>query len=108
MAGREVYQVVGNISDAINSLLQQTGYTIDDIDWFVPHQANRRIIDGVARKIELPPEKPLSPLTATPTPPLHFRLALYAAVEGQIKAGDMVMTEAMGGGLTWGANLIRW
>ena len=111
MAGREVYRhAVGNISDAINSLLQQTGYTIDDIDWFVPHQANRRIIDGVARKIGLPPEKTIITIDRhANTSAASIPLALHAAVEaGQIKAGDMVMTEAMGGGLTWGANLIRW
>ncbi len=111
MAGREVYRhAVGNISDAINSLLQQTGYTIDDIDWFVPHQANRRIIDGVAHKIGLPPEKTIITIDRhANTSAASIPLALHAAVEaGQIKAGDMVMTEAMGGGLTWGANLIRW
>ena len=110
MAGREVYRhAVGNISDAINSLLQQTGYTIDDIDWFVPHQANRRIIDGVARKIGLPPEKTIITIDRhANTSAASIPLALHAAVEaGQIKAGDMVMTGAMGGGLTWGASLIR-
>ena len=90
--------------------MQQTGYTIDDIDWFVPHQANRRIIDGVARKIGLPPEKTIITIDRhANTSAASIPLALHAAVEaGQIKAGDMVMTEAMGGGLTWGANLIRW
>ena len=111
MAGREVYRhAVGNISDAINSLLRQTGYSIDDIDWFVPHQANRRIIDGVARRIGLPPEKTIITIDRhANTSAASIPLALHTAVEaGQIKPGDMVMTEAMGGGLTWGANLIRW
>ena len=81
-----------------------------DIDWFVPHQANKRIIDGVARKIGLPAEKTILTVDHhANTSAASIPLALNEAVQnGQINAGDLVMTEAMGGGLSWGANLIRW
>ncbi len=111
MEGREVYRhAVGNISDAIESLLASSGYQIADIDWFVPHQANRRIIEGVAKKIGLPPEKTIITVDQhANTSAASIPLALDAAVrDGRIKSGDLVMLEAMGGGLSWGANLLRW
>jgi 3-oxoacyl-[acyl-carrier-protein] synthase-3 len=111
MQGREVYRhAVGNISDAILSLLAQTGHRVDDIDWFVPHQANERIIKGVAKKIGLPPQKTVVTVGQhANTSSASIPLALHEAVrDGRIQPGDLVMLEAMGGGLSWGANLIRW
>jgi 3-oxoacyl-[acyl-carrier-protein] synthase-3 len=111
MQGREVYRhAVGNISDAINTLLQQSDMTIADVDWFVPHQANKRIIDGVAKKIGLPIEKTVVTIHQhANTSAASIPLALCQIVqESKVRSGDIVMLEAMGGGLTWGANLIRW
>jgi len=111
MQGREVYRhAVGNISDAINTLLQRTGMSIADVDWFVPHQANKRIIDGVAKKIGLPLEKTVVTIHQhANTSAASIPLALCQIVqEGKLRGGDIIMLEAMGGGLTWGANLIRW
>ncbi len=111
MQGREVYRhAVGNISDAINTLLERTKMTIADVDWFVPHQANKRIIDGVAKKIGLPIEKTVVTIHQhANTSAASIPLALCQIVrQGKVKPGDILMLEAMGGGLTWGANLIRW
>ena len=111
MQGREVYRhAVGNIAEAINSLLQRHELTVDDIDWFVPHQANKRIIDGVAKKIGLPPEKTVVTVqNHANTSAASIPLALHELVKsGRVSSGDLIMLEAMGGGLTWGANLIRW
>ena len=111
MQGREVYRhAVGNIAEAINSLLQRHELTVDDIDWFVPHQANKRIIDGVAKKIGLPPEKTVVTVhDHANTSAASIPLALHELVKsGRVASGDLIMLEAMGGGLTWGANLIRW
>ena len=92
------------------SLLDSSGHSVDDIDWFVPHQANERIINGVAKKIGLPPEKTVISVdqhanTSSASIPLALDLAVR---DGRIKSGDLVMLEAMGGGLSWGANLLRW
>ena len=111
MQGREVYRhAVGNIAEAINSLLQRHELTVDDIDWFVPHQANKRIIDGVAKKIGLPAEKTVVTVQShANTSAASIPLALHELVKsGRVSSGDLIMLEAMGGGLTWGANLIRW
>lgn len=111
MQGREVYRhAVTNIAEAVCTLLDMAELDVSEIDWFVPHQANRRIIDGVARKIGLPPEKTILTVDHhANTSAASIPLALSEAVQnGQIKPGDLVMTEAMGGGLSWGANLIRW
>jgi 3-oxoacyl-[acyl-carrier-protein] synthase-3 len=111
MQGREVYRhAVGNIAEAINSLLQRYELTVADIDWFVPHQANKRIIDGVAKKIGLPPEKTVVTVQDhANTSAASIPLALHELVKsGRVSSGDLIMLEAMGGGLTWGANLIRW
>ncbi len=98
------------ITDVVYSVLEQTGYTIDDLDWFVPHQANRRIIDGAGNKLGLNPEKVVVTVDHhANTSAASVPLALNAAVaDGRIKRGDLVMIEAMGGGFTWGASLIRW
>ena len=111
MQGREVYRhAVTNIAEAVCTLLEMAELEVGDIDWFVPHQANKRIIDGVARKIGLPSEKTILTVDHhANTSAASIPLALNEAVQnGQIKSGDLVMTEAMGGGLSWGANLIRW
>lgn len=111
MQGAEVFRhAVGKITDVIYAALDQAGYTVDDLDWFVPHQANRRIIDGAGAKLGLPPEKVVVTVeNHANTSAASVPLALSAAVaDGRIKQGDLVMIEAMGGGFTWGASLIRW
>ena len=111
MQGREVYRhAVGKIAEAISSLLRRHALTVDDIDWFVSHQANKRIIDGVAKKIGLPPEKTIVTVqNHANTSAASIPLALHELVKsGRVSSGDLIMLEAMGGGLTWGANLIRW
>jgi len=111
MQGREVYRhAVGNIAEAIESLLQKHNLTVDDIDWFVPHQANKRIIDGVAKKIGLPVEKTVVTVQKhANTSAASIPLALHDLVKsGRVASGDVLMLEAMGGGLTWGANLVIW
>ncbi|NMA99740.1 MAG: ketoacyl-ACP synthase III [Phyllobacteriaceae bacterium] len=111
MQGKEVFRhAVGKITDVVYSSLEQAGYTVDDLDWFVPHQANRRIIDGAGQKLGLPPEKVVVTVEHhANTSAASVPLALSVAVaDGRIKPGDLVMIEAMGGGFTWGASLIRW
>jgi 3-oxoacyl-[acyl-carrier-protein] synthase III len=111
MDGREVFRhAVGAISDAVEKALEQSGFRSEDIDWFVPHQANKRIIDGVARKLGLKPEQVVLTLDRhANTSAASIPLALADAVaDRRIKRGDLVMLEAMGGGFTWGATLIRW
>jgi 3-oxoacyl-[acyl-carrier-protein] synthase-3 len=111
MQGREVYRhAIGNIAEAIESLLQKHELTVADIDWFVPHQANKRIIDGVAKRIGLPIEKTVVTVqNHANTSAASIPLALHELVKsGRVASGDLIMLEAMGGGLTWGANLIRW
>lgn len=111
MEGREVFKhAVGMISDVVYDALDRSGLTVDDLDWFVPHQANKRIIDGVGHKLSLPAEKVIVTVdchanTSAASVPLALNVA---ATDGRIKAGDLVMIEAMGGGFTWGASLIRW
>jgi 3-oxoacyl-[acyl-carrier-protein] synthase-3 len=111
MQGPEVFRhAVGKITDVVYATLEQTGFTVADLDWFVPHQANRRIIDGAGAKLGLPPEKVVVTVDRhANTSAASVPLALSAAVsDGRIKTGDLVMLEAMGGGFTWGASLIRW
>jgi 3-oxoacyl-[acyl-carrier-protein] synthase-3 len=111
MDGREVFRyAVGAISEAVEGALEQSGFKSQDIDWFVPHQANKRIIDGVARKLGLAPEQVVLTLDRHGnTSAASIPLALADAVaDRRIKRGDLVMLEAMGGGFTWGATLIRW
>lgn len=111
MQGPEVFRhAVGKITDVVYATLEKTGYTVDDLDWFVPHQANRRIIDGAGAKLGLPPEKVVVTVdvhanTSAASVPLALSVA---SRDGRIKRGDLVMLEAMGGGFTWGASLIRW
>lgn len=111
MNGREVFRhAVTNISDVIEETLEEAGLTISDIDWFVPHQANERILLGTAKKIGLPFEKVIMTVAEHGnTSAASIPLALNHGVESEmIKKGDMVLLEAMGGGFTWGAVLVRW
>ena len=111
MEGREVFKyAVGMITDVIHTAFEATGTTAEELDWLVPHQANRRIIDGSAKKLGIAPEKVVITVDQHGnTSAASIPLALAAAVEdGRIKKGDLVMLEAMGGGFTWGAVLLRW
>jgi 3-oxoacyl-[acyl-carrier-protein] synthase III len=111
MEGRDVFKhAVANITDVIEDAFRATGYTADDIDWFVPHQANKRIIDGSAHKLGIAPEKVVMTVGQHGnTSAASIPLALGVAVaDGRIKRGDLVLLEAMGGGFTWGATLLRW
>lgn len=111
MIGKEVFKhAVGMITDVIIDAYQATGYNSEDLDWFVPHQANKRIIVASAEKLKIPLEKTV--LTVHKhgnTSAASIPLALDCAVkDGRIKEGHLVLLEAMGGGFTWGSTLIRW
>jgi len=111
MDGPEVFRhAVTNIAEVIDATLKKSGYLASDIDWFVPHQANKRILDGAARKLGLAPEKIVITVDKhANTSAASIPLALDAACrDGRIKKGDLVLMEAMGGGFTWGAVLVRW
>jgi 3-oxoacyl-[acyl-carrier-protein] synthase-3 len=111
MEGREVFKhAVVNLAEVVEEALAANGLTQADIDWLVPHQANKRIIDATARKLDLPPEKVvLTVQKHANTSAASIPLALAEAVsDGRIQPGDLVLLEAMGGGLTWGAALVRW
>jgi 3-oxoacyl-[acyl-carrier-protein] synthase-3 len=111
MEGRAVFKhAVAMVTDVIEDAFKATGYTADDIDWFVPHQANQRIIDDTAKKLGLAPEKVVITVAKHGnTSAASIPLALAVAVaDGRIKRGDLVMLEAMGGGFTWGSVLVRW
>jgi len=111
MEGREVFKhAVGMVTDVIKACFADAGVSAADIDWFVPHQANRRIIDASADKLGLAREKVVVTVDRHGnTSAASIPLALDVAVkDGRIKKGDLVMIEAMGGGFTWGAALIRW
>ena len=111
MNGREVFRhAVTNISDVIVDTLDAAGYSTDDVDWFVPHQANKRILDGTARKIGLASDKVVMTVDKhANTSAASIPLALNTAFEEQrLQEGHLVLMEAMGGGFTWGAVLARW
>jgi 3-oxoacyl-[acyl-carrier-protein] synthase-3 len=111
MEGKEVFKfAVGAVTGVITDVFSETGYTADDIDWFVPHQANKRIIDGSAVKLGIAPEKVVTTVDRHGnTSAASIPLALDVAVkDGRIKRGDLVLLEALGGGFTWGAALVRW
>jgi 3-oxoacyl-[acyl-carrier-protein] synthase III len=111
MEGRAVFKhAVAMVTDVIEDAFKANGYTAQDIDWFVPHQANKRIIDDTAKKLGLAPEKVVTTVDKHGnTSAASIPLALTVAVaDGRIKRGDLVMLEAMGGGFTWGAILLRW
>ncbi|WP_436641029.1 beta-ketoacyl-ACP synthase III [Microbaculum sp. FT89] len=111
MQGREVFRhAVGMVSDVIDGALSDAGMAAQDIDWFVPHQANKRIIDATARKFGWPEDKVVITVdkhgnTSAASIPLALDIARR---DGRVKKGQLVMLEAMGGGLTWGAALLRW
>jgi len=111
MQGREVFRhAVGMVSDVIDGALEDAGVDAGEIDWFVPHQANKRIIDATARKFGWPEEKVVVTVdkhgnTSAASIPLALDVAHR---DGRIREGHLVMLEAMGGGLTWGASLLRW
>ena len=109
--GPEVFRhAVTKIRQVITETLGKAGYEAADIDWFVPHQANKRILDGAARKLGLAPERVVITVDKhANTSAASIPLALTEAyTDGRIKSGDLVLLEAMGGGFTWGALLIRW
>jgi 3-oxoacyl-[acyl-carrier-protein] synthase-3 len=111
MEGREVFKhAVGMISDVINAAFAATGTTADDIDWFVPHQANQRIIDASAKKLGIADHKVVSTVDRHGnTSAASIPLALDVAVkDGRVRPGNLIMLEAMGGGFTWGSALLRW
>ena len=111
MEGREVFRfAVGMVADVIRDAFTATGTTADDLDWFVPHQANRRIITASADKLGIAPEKVVITVDRHGnTSAASIPLALDVAVkDGRIRQGDLVMIEAIGGGFTWGSALIRW
>jgi 3-oxoacyl-[acyl-carrier-protein] synthase-3 len=111
MQGKEVFKhAVTNIAAAIVASAEASHVPLDDIDWFVPHQANQRILDGTAKKLGIDPAKVISTVALHGnTSAASVPLALVTAVrDGRIERGDLVLLEAMGGGFTWGAALLRW
>ena len=111
MVGREVFKyAISAISDVIEDAFSATGFTSSDIDWFVPHQANIRIIDGSAKKFGIPDEKVIKTVALhgnTSAASIPLALAL-ASDDQRLKRGDLLLLEAMGGGFTWGSAILRW
>src|SRR3954466_8500333 len=111
MEGREVFKhAVGMITDVIVDAFEATGASAETIDWFVPHQANKRIIDASAHKLHIAPQKVVLTVdrhgnTSAASIPLALSVAVH---DGRIKRGNLVLLEAMGGGFTWGSALLRW
>lgn len=111
MQGKEVFRfAVTAMAEVIDETLKAHGLTVSEIDWFVPHQANRRILDGTARKLGIPRERVVMTLekhgnTSAASIPLALDVA---ARDGRLKKGDLILMEGMGGGFTWGAVLARW
>ncbi len=111
MEGKEVFRfAVGQVTGVVKDAFDATGLTAEDLDWFVPHQANRRIIDMSAQKLGIAPEKVVVTVqdhgnTSAASVPLALSVAV---ADGRIKPGHLVMLEAVGGGFTWGAALLRW
>jgi 3-oxoacyl-[acyl-carrier-protein] synthase-3 len=111
MEGREVFKhAVNNMAEVIAETLKDSGVPAAEVDWYVPHQANRRILDATARKLGVPEDRFIVALdqhgnTSAASIPLAFDLGLK---QGKIKRGDLILMEAMGGGFTWGATLARY
>ena len=111
MEGKEVFRfAVGHVTDVVKDAFDANGVSAEDLDWFVPHQANRRIIDMSAHKLGIAPEKIIATVhlhgnTSAASVPLALSVARR---DGRIKDGDLVMLEAVGGGFTWASALIRW
>lgn len=111
MEGKEVFKhAVGMITDVITDAYAATGLGSEDLDWFIPHQANKRIIDASAKKLKIAPEKVVTTVNLHGnTSAASIPLAIDVAVkDGRVKKGDIVMLEAMGAGFTWGSVLLRW
>ena len=110
MQGNQVFRhAVINISEAVEAAAKASGVAIADVDWFIPHQANQRILEGVARRLGIPEERVVSTVgehanTSAASIPLAWA---KAAEDGRIKPGQLLLIEAMGGGLTWGACVVR-
>jgi len=111
MLGKEVFRhAVTNLSSVVQEILEEAGLEAGDIDWLVPHQANKRILDSTAKKLKLSPDRVVITVqdhanTSAASVPLALD---QATTDGRIKRGDLVLMEAMGGGFTWGACLARW
>jgi 3-oxoacyl-[acyl-carrier-protein] synthase III len=110
MLGNQVFRfAVEHISGAMLAACERGGVDVHAVDWFIPHQANQRILDGVARRLGIDPDKVISTVgihgnTSAASVPLALD---HAKRDGRVKAGDLILMEAMGGGLTWGAALVR-
>ena len=110
MKGREVFRhAVVNLAEVLGEVIEDSGLSIKDIDWVVPHQANKRILDATAKKLGISDDRVIVTVdqhanTSAASVPLAFDVARK---DGRIKSGDLVMFEAMGGGFTWGASLVR-
>lgn len=110
MEGREVFRhAVEKLSSVMDEVIQEAGLTAEDVDWLVPHQANLRIINGMQKKLNLPEDRVVRTVHKhANTSAASIPLALSEAVhDGRIKAGDLLALEAIGGGLAWGASLVR-
>ena len=111
MKGKEVFRhAVVNLADVLNEALEAAGHDADEVDWVVPHQANKRILDATAKKLGLDPARVIVTVDQhANTSAASVPLALDAAVrDGRIKQGDLLVLEAMGGGFTWGAAVVRY
>ena len=110
MLGNQVFRhAVINISEAVEAAAERSGVAIDEVDWFIPHQANQRILEGVARRLGIREERVISTVAIhANTSAASIPLAWAQAVDdGRIKPGQLLLVEAMGGGLTWGACVVR-
>ncbi|HEX5378958.1 MAG TPA: beta-ketoacyl-ACP synthase III, partial [Phenylobacterium sp.] len=110
MQGNQVFRhAVVNISEAVLAAAKDAGIEVADVDWFIPHQANQRILEGVARRLGIDPDKVISTVAEhANTSSASIPLALAKGIEdGRIKPGQLLLMEAMGGGLTWGACVVR-
>ena len=111
MNGQDVFRhAVSKLSSVVEEALAANGLEPSAVDWLVPHQANQRIIDGIARKLKLPTDKVVLTVDRHGnTSAASIPLALCEAVhDGRVKRGDLILMEAIGGGLTWGAAMVRW
>lgn len=110
MSGNQVFRhAITNIASSIAKVLDDTGLTVSDVDWFVPHQANQRILEGVARRLGIPDNRVITTVSLHGnTSAASIPLALDMGIQDErIKKGDLVLMEALGGGFTWGAALVR-
>ncbi len=111
MRGREVFKIaVGTVPSVIDEVLSAQNLKITDVDWFVAHQGNRRIVESTAQKVGIPPHKvvhTIEKFANTSGASIPLSLALYDEA-GRFKTGQLILLEAIGGGLTWGASLLRW